>query len=227
MVFCEGTSLLDVIMGKISGEVSHLVEEHGTPPRIHSIKHEAFTQCCFNIGTRSTTLAQHKSSIGWYNVFKCWAPSTTLAQHTSSIGSTYDMGWRGTGWSNIPVYDAGSTFGQWPPTKKTAGLMLGHRLWRWPSINPALYPCLVLAGDVLRAADVRWRRRCPSINPVLVQRLVLVGDVLGWQLWGSRCKVTRWSTWDKPRLGQLIRGIGYRAEVQSYIIQQYTLKYTV
>ena len=34
-------------------------------------EHEAFTQCCFNVGPPSSTLAQHWNSIGWMSRV-CW-----------------------------------------------------------------------------------------------------------------------------------------------------------
>ena len=155
MVYCEGPSLLDVRMGTISGEVSHLVEEHATSQRIHSIKHEAF----IHVVLTSVHGLPH-----WHNInpalndtmfLNVGTPSTTLARHTSSIGSTYDMGWRGTVmiqcscllcFLNIAVNDH-------RPKQlnrcSTAGLMLRHRLRRWPSINPALGQRLVFVWDVL------------------------------------------------------------------------------
>ena len=41
-------------------------------------KHEAFTQCCFNVGPPSSTLAQHWNSIGLIPCV-CWLVNTGLA----------------------------------------------------------------------------------------------------------------------------------------------------
>ena len=46
-------------------------------------KHGAFTQCCFNVGPPSSTLAQHWNSIGWMPRV-CWG---TSAQHDCELNA--------------------------------------------------------------------------------------------------------------------------------------------
>ena len=100
----------------------------------------AFTQCCFNVGTPSSTLAQHWNSIGRMprvckhkrgiqpKLFQCWHTvfdaGPTLKQH----------------WMNAPCLQTQT--GHSPK----AVSMVAHRLRRWSNIETALGECPVFAN---------------------------------------------------------------------------------
>ena len=43
------------------------------------------------------------------------------------------------------------------------GLMLDHRLRRWPSIKPILVRIFVIAGVVINRVESKFRRKCDVI----------------------------------------------------------------
>ena len=92
------------------------------------IRHETLTQCCFNVGPSSATLAHHLNNTG---------STSRIFQTAVVITSTANARC----WTD-------------------AGLMLGQRRRRWPSIKPTLFQHLAFTG----AASTIYRRNNPITN---------------------------------------------------------------
>ena len=86
-----------------------------------------YTICWINVGPTSQAVAQHWDSIFWIcSVFWDHYQSPILPQHKPPEST-----------DRIP-----ESTGRRP----NVGLMLDHRLWRWPNIIPALGRCLLFTG---------------------------------------------------------------------------------
>ena len=70
-------------------------------------KHEAFTQCCFNVGPPSSTLAQHWNSIKWMpRNCSCYSSDVRIPS-TKQVSRFYYMKWNWTpsiAWQTISLF---------------------------------------------------------------------------------------------------------------------------
>ena len=78
-------------------------------------KHVTFTQCCFNVDPKSSTLAQHWNSIGWLYCFL-----TAVCRWLYAVTFT------------IPAPETPDNMLHWP----NAEVMLEHCMRRWANIIP-------------------------------------------------------------------------------------------
>ena len=115
--------------------------------RHYRTNHDTLTQCWVNechVGDGGPTFTQH-----WVNT--CWANvgplTTTLVQHPPNIETTPRV-------CGVPANTR-----HWD----SVGLLLVHRLRRWPNIKPTLSQCLVLAGIVL-ALPAKIDAKYPATN---------------------------------------------------------------
>ena len=133
-------------------------------------KHEAFTQCSFNVGPPSPTLAQHWNSIGWMPR-ACWASMQILPvesarqnviepipsssrEHTPVWSAFWEKKTRtmapgGTSSLKSLIFFYAFCGNELKPAETgrltNVGFMLGQRRRRWPNIKLALITRLVLS----------------------------------------------------------------------------------
>ena len=128
-------------------------------------------QCCYNVEPPSTTLAQHWSSIVWSCYFQCGSsvhnvilmlchrlrrwPNIKTAFSYLTVFSVVHMVTDGhccfkvgpsfTTLAQLWNYIIWSCYIECGSSGRNVVLRLGHRLRRWPNINPALFD-LVMCG---------------------------------------------------------------------------------
>ena len=115
--------------------ITHATKWHVA--KTHPSKQEAFTQCCFNVGPPSSTLAQHWNSIGWMPLV--WWDMINLQNPLHPAATMYCCN----------KQHAGTAPGQWNHTSSTEHRMAASQMWthwwrqiKWVTVKLSGYTML-------------------------------------------------------------------------------------